>query len=107
MPSAKLRSIVAIAGLGAGLVSGVALAADVKGSADHPLVSRYEGAAIVQYSQEKFDEYTLLLGKPKGREPGDHPPQVRLVIRMYPFKPFVGIGAHFIFPVSKHLFPAD
>lgn len=50
-----------------------ASAADVKGSKDHPLVSRYEGAEIVKYSQEKFDEYTLLLGKPKGRkEPGEH-----------------------------------
>lgn len=49
-----------------------ASAADVKGSKDHPLVSRYDGAQIVQYSQEKFDEYTLLLGKPKEREPGDH-----------------------------------
>jgi outer membrane protein OmpA-like peptidoglycan-associated protein len=54
-------------------LAGTSLAAgDVKGSADHPLVSRYEGAQIVQYSQEKFDEYTLLLGKAKGRKPGDH-----------------------------------
>lgn len=45
---------------------------DVEGSADHPLVSRYEGAQITQYSQEKFDEYTLLLGKAKGRKPGEH-----------------------------------
>ena len=50
----------------------IAAAGDVKGSKDHPLVSRYDGAQIVKYSQEKFDEYTLLLGKPKGREPGEH-----------------------------------
>lgn len=49
-----------------------AAAGDVKGSKDHPLMSRYDGAQIVKYSQEKFDEYTLLLGKPKGREPGEH-----------------------------------
>lgn len=51
---------------------GAASAADVKGSKDHPLVSRYEGARIVKYSQEKFDEYTLLLGKAKARKPGEH-----------------------------------
>lgn len=54
------------------MMASAAGAKDVKGSADHPLVSRYGGATIVAYSQEKFDEYTLLLGKPKGREPGDH-----------------------------------
>ena len=47
-------------------------AADVKGSKDHPMVSRYEGAQIIKYSQEKFDEYTLLLGKAKARKPGEH-----------------------------------
>lgn len=45
---------------------------DVNGSVDHPLVSRYEGGRIIQYSQAKFDEYTLLLGKAKGRNPGEH-----------------------------------
>jgi outer membrane protein OmpA-like peptidoglycan-associated protein len=54
------------------LAIGGAAAADVKGSKDHPLVSRYEGAQIVKYSREKFDEYTLLLGKAKARKPGDH-----------------------------------
>ncbi|MBE9554097.1 MAG: DUF4892 domain-containing protein, partial [Proteobacteria bacterium] len=53
-------------------MSVAASAADVKGSKDHPLVSRYEGAKIVKYSQEKFDEYTLLLGKAKARKPGEH-----------------------------------
>lgn len=47
-------------------------AKDVKGSKDHPLVSRYEGAEIIRYKQEKFNEYALLLGKPKGKEPGEH-----------------------------------
>ena len=53
-------------------MSGAASAADVEGSKDHPLVSRYEGAQIVKYSQEKFNEYTLLLGKAKARKPGEH-----------------------------------
>ncbi len=48
------------------------VAADVKGSKDHPLVSRYEGAAITRYGQVEFDEYALVLGKYKGREIGDH-----------------------------------
>ena len=73
MLNSRLRGIPATAFLASCLFSGTALAAkDIKGSADHPLVSRYEGAGIVQYSQEKFDEYTVLLGKAKGREPGDH-----------------------------------
>lgn len=53
-------------------MGGAASAADVKGSKDHPLVSRYEGAQIVKFSHVTFDEYTLLLGKAKARKPGKH-----------------------------------
>ena len=53
-------------------IGGAASAADVKGSKDHPLVSRYEGAQIVKFSHVEFDEYTLLLGKAKARKPGEH-----------------------------------
>lgn len=53
-------------------ISGAATAKDIKGSKDHPLVSRYEGAAITRYKQDKFDEYTLVTGKFNGREMGDH-----------------------------------
>ncbi len=49
-----------------------ASAADVKGSKDHPLVSRYEGGQIIKYAHVKFDEYTLLLGKAKARKPGEN-----------------------------------
>ena len=68
-----LRSVAVLAAffLGFSALSPSA-AVDIKGSRDNPLVSRYEGATIVRYSQEKFDEYTLLLGRPKGREPGEH-----------------------------------
>lgn len=38
-----------------------ALAADVEGSADHPLVPRYEDAEIVAYAQEAFTDYALLV----------------------------------------------
>jgi OmpA-OmpF porin, OOP family len=42
----------------------VALAqlADVKGSKDHPLVSRYEGSVIIGYDFRKFDEFVIPLG---------------------------------------------
>lgn len=53
-------------------MAGAVSAADVKGSQDHPLVSRYEGARIIKYTREKFDEYTLLLGMAKARKPGEH-----------------------------------
>ncbi len=40
--------------------------ADVEGSKDHPLISRYTGSVIRQYSMKDFDEYTLPLGKMRG-----------------------------------------
>jgi len=36
---------------------------DSEGSKDHPLVNRYEGAAIVQYDHTAFNMYTVPLGK--------------------------------------------
>ncbi len=44
----------------------VMAAEDVKGSRDHPLIKRYEGAVIVKYAQADFDEYTVPLGKADG-----------------------------------------
>jgi len=38
-------------------------AQDVQGSKDHPLISRYPGSTIDDYSQKAYDEYTLPLGK--------------------------------------------
>jgi len=48
-----------------GMASAAALAqrADVEGSKDHPLISRYPGSVITIYSSTEFDEYTLPLGK--------------------------------------------
>lgn len=66
------RLTVLIAALAAVFGASAFAADDVAGSADHPLVSRYEGAQIIAYSHEKFDEYTLLLGKAKARKPGEH-----------------------------------
>ena len=36
---------------------------DVEGGKDHPLISRYPGSVITQYTAVAFDEYTLPLGK--------------------------------------------
>lgn len=42
------------------LVAFTAQAADIDGSADHPLVPRYEDSEIVAYSSEEFTDYRLL-----------------------------------------------
>src|SRR5215472_6633652 len=48
-----------------GLVATPAMAQqqDVRGSKDHPLISRYPGSFIKEYSQKDFDQFTLPLGK--------------------------------------------
>ena len=47
----------------AAVAAGIALGADVGGSKDHPLVSRYPGSTITGYRTAEFDEFTLPLGK--------------------------------------------
>lgn len=56
--------MIAVAGLLI-LVGSLAMAqkSDVEGSTDHPLISRYPGSVITEYSAREFDEYTLPLGK--------------------------------------------
>lgn len=44
-----------------------ASAADIKGSADHPLVPRYESSEIIVYTSEEFTDYALLVGKVAAR----------------------------------------
>jgi OmpA-OmpF porin, OOP family len=54
------------------LLSGGSVAAhddDVEGSKDHPLISRYPGSVIKDYSAKEFDEYTFPLGKPQDSQP--------------------------------------
>jgi len=41
--------------------------ADVDGSADHPVVSRYQGSEITAYDQREFDEYKLFVSKVIGK----------------------------------------
>ncbi len=47
------------------LLSGILFAEDYPGSKDHPILNRYPGSRIVDYSQREFDEYFLLLGPVK------------------------------------------
>lgn len=42
---------------------------DRPGSADHPLIGRFEGAVINAYDVKDFDEYELLTGPVKGKKP--------------------------------------
>lgn len=42
-----------------------ALASDIKGAKDHPVVSRYEGSEIIFYKQDTFNEYNLFTDKVK------------------------------------------
>ena len=51
-------SLAALAAVGLSLAG--ALAADIAGSADHPLVGRYEGSEIVAYQVTEFDEVTII-----------------------------------------------
>ena len=50
----------------------VALAqvSDVKGSKDHPMVSRYAGSIVIGYDFRKFDEFVIPLGPLKRVEVG-------------------------------------
>lgn len=41
---------------------GTVFAQDAEGSADHPLVSRFEGSTITHYEYSRFDEYRLVTG---------------------------------------------
>lgn len=60
MPVARTTSARATLAAAAFLsVAPAALAEDVKGSSDHPLLGRYEGAEITQYMQSAYDEITL------------------------------------------------
>ena len=45
---------------------GAAQEADIEGSKDHPLLSRYPGSVIDKYSYSEFDEVMLPLGKANG-----------------------------------------
>lgn len=55
-----MKMILAMAG--AAMLSGTVAAQDIDGSADHPLLSRFEGARITAYEAADFDAATLPTG---------------------------------------------
>ena len=58
-------------GLLAGAIFGLsAQAADVAGSKDHPVVSRYAGSEILKYEVKDFDSFTLPTGQVRDRRSG-------------------------------------
>jgi OOP family OmpA-OmpF porin len=46
-----------------------AIAADLAGSKDPPLMKRFAGSEIIGYRSPKFDEYVMPLGKPTSQDP--------------------------------------
>lgn len=48
------------------LLQPLALAADVKGSADHPLITRYPDSEITWYDVQEFQEYKIAVGPVTG-----------------------------------------
>lgn len=54
----RMAALALLVGLGLGTAS----AADVAGSHDHPLVSRFSGSTIIGYQQVAYDKATLPLG---------------------------------------------
>jgi len=68
----RYQRVVAVCFLAALTASvGAAQQADIEGSKDHPLVSRYPGSVIVKYSYSEFDEAMLPLGKANSKEEFD------------------------------------
>ncbi|HDQ26188.1 MAG TPA: DUF4892 domain-containing protein [bacterium] len=50
------------------LAAAAAAQNDIKGSADHPALSRYPDARIMYYTAKEYDEYRLITGKKEGRD---------------------------------------
>ncbi len=64
-----MRTLIALVLVTLGVIGGTpgVWAQDMAGAKDHPVISRYPGAVIDRYSEEAFDEFTLLTGKVKGK----------------------------------------
>jgi outer membrane protein OmpA-like peptidoglycan-associated protein len=58
----RALTLAALATLASAAMLGSGFAADVEGSADHPLVGRFEGAEIVGYSVKEYDETQIIDG---------------------------------------------
>lgn len=59
--SARRRACAAMVWLAVSLAGGPAAAADIGGSRDHPMMSRYEGSEIIRYDRREFDEFALFV----------------------------------------------
>ena len=66
--AARLRLFVLPLTLSCGWMAGLLAqpAPDVKGSRDHPMISRVEGSRINAFAQKEFDEYRLVKGTVSG-----------------------------------------
>jgi OmpA-OmpF porin, OOP family len=60
----KILIVCFLVGLSARVVG--AQAADIEGSKDHPILSRYPGLVITEYHEAAYDEFNLPLGKSDG-----------------------------------------
>jgi OOP family OmpA-OmpF porin len=60
-----IRTLLVAGLLLSGELPGMAQEQDIEGSKDHPLVTRYPGSRIAEYSQKEYDELTLPLGPAK------------------------------------------
>src|SRR5687767_15830644 len=65
----SLRVIGCIGLLMGATLAGAQPAKDVKGSRDHPMISRFEGASITWFDQKEFDEYRIATGPVPGYRP--------------------------------------
>jgi outer membrane protein OmpA-like peptidoglycan-associated protein len=66
-----MRSLrIVLAASAAAIVSLAAQAADVPGSKDHPVVSRYAGSEILKYEVKDFDSFSLPTGAVRDRRSG-------------------------------------
>ncbi len=61
--SAKSISIISLFLAGTLCCGADPITSDISGAKDNPLLKRYEGSIIFQYSQKEFDEYSIALGK--------------------------------------------
>jgi len=70
MPRRSASIIVAVLTLALWASAAPAQLSDVRGSKDHPMVSRYAGSLIIGYDFRKFDEFVLPLGPIRRLEVG-------------------------------------
>jgi OOP family OmpA-OmpF porin len=58
-----ILSAIIVSGLLIAGMNSISRAGDIRGSRDHPMISRYAGSEIIKYTTEKFNEYNLFIKK--------------------------------------------